>query len=232
MRISISATAVAVFFGFTSAFAGDLGDGNGSWKDGAEYPSLWEGMYVGATLGYGSGSSDHYFDKGDNHGLESNNPDGALIGATLGYNWNVGTNLIAGVEGDFSFADITGKEHWEIWDGHIWEPGWSGLITLRGRAGYEIGQNLLYATAGVALLDSDEYVIGDNPDQSADNTGWRGGWVIGLGVERQFGDRLSGKIEYLHADFGKNEDQAIGNFPYYFDNDLDVIRLGVNYKIN
>lgn len=232
MKTYISVTAVGVLFSLTGAFAGDLGNWNGSLKDGEEYPSLWEGLYVGATLGYGWGTSESTLDRGNNHGFDTNDPDGALLGATLGYNWRVGDRLIGGIEGDISIADISGEDHKDVYDTHLWETGWNSLVTLRGRLGYEIEKNLLYATAGLAAINSDEYIAGNNANETTDNTGWLGGWVIGLGIERQFSDRISGKIEYLHADFGENDGFTADDDPYFFDNDLDVIRIGLNYKIN
>ncbi|MEJ2117443.1 MAG: hypothetical protein P8Y36_05865, partial [Alphaproteobacteria bacterium] len=95
-----------------------------------------------------------------------------------------------------------------------------------------------YGTAGLAAVQSNEYNKGDqgdNNDQGADNTGWRWGYVVGLGVERAFTDRLTGKIEYLHVGLTDNDGHGIKNggaSVYKYENDLDVLRVGVNYKLN
>ncbi len=154
-----------------------------------------------------------------------------MIGVTAGYNWQLPYyNLVAGVEGDIAIGDISGDDGKRIYDGHFWYTGWGTMATLRGRLGYAMGQNLFYGTA--AAVDSDEYIIGNTVPESTDTTGWRGGWVVGLGVERQFTDRISGKVEYLHTDFGSNDGHDGNGEPYTFDNTLDMIRVGVNYKMN
>jgi outer membrane immunogenic protein len=229
--------------------SGALADGM-SFKD-APPAFGWSGMYIGGTIGYGWGSSTHYWNNcskdrtcaygsvDDDHPATSNDPDGALIGVTVGYNHPVSDRWIGGVEGDISMADITGNDGYYWGDGHRWYTGMSALLTLRARVGYQFeDRTLLYGTAGVAAVDSDEYNIGDetgNDDQGANNTGWRWGYVVGLGVERAFTDRLSGKIEYLHVGLADNDGNGIknnGHSVYKYENDLDVIRVGLNYKVN
>ena len=116
-----------------------------------------------------------------------------------------------------------------------WLPSFSAL---RARAGYELAGNLVYGTVGAAAVNSSEYNIGDqtgNDDQGSDNTGWRWGWVAGVGIERQFTERVSGKIEYLHVEMADNEGHGIkndGRSNYTYENDLDLVRVGLNYKIH
>ena len=234
MRTFVTATSVALLLGVTSAFAGDLG--NGSLKDGA-YGSMWDGLYFGASIGYGWGSSETYYNNdgefypdGD-HPLASNDPSGGLAGLTVGYNHQFSDRWVAGVEGDLSIADISGDDHMYWGDGHYWYSGWNALFTLRGRVGYDLGGNLIYGTAGIATVDSNEYNIGDNANQSSDNTGWIWGWTAGIGVERQFTDRLSGKIEYLHVGMDDKSGYGDNGGAYEYENDLDLIRMGVNYKV-
>jgi outer membrane immunogenic protein len=224
---------------------------SGAYADGKYSPEYnWVGLYLGGTIGYGFGSSETYFNNCNNgqpcgafpdgdHPWTSNNPSGALAGITLGYNYRLNEKWLAGIEGDVSMADIKGKDNMYWGDGHRWHTGWGGLLTLRGRAGYEYdSRTLIYGTAGVAAVDSDEYNIGDQvkqDDQGSDNTGWRWGWVAGIGVERAISDRWTGKIEYLHVGMTDNEGHGIknnGRSTYTYVNDLDVVRVGVNYKLN
>ncbi len=220
---------------------------SGAHADGKYSPEYnWVGLYLGGTMGYGLGSSETYFNNTGNafapdgaHPWTSNNPSGALAGITLGYNYRLNERWLTGIEGDVSLADIKGKDNMYWGDGHRWHTGWGGLLTLRGRVGYEYdSRTLIYGTAGVAAVESNEYNIGDqvgNNDQGSDNTGWRWGWVAGVGVERAISDRWSGKIEYLHVDMTDNNGHGIknnGNSTYTYVNDLDIIRVGVNYKLN
>jgi outer membrane immunogenic protein len=217
---------------FGAANAADMG--RGSLKD-APYSSTtfaWTGVYGGVTAGYGWGEADTFLDRGDNHGVASNSPGGGLIGLTAGYNWQWAPQWIVGIEGDFSYADISDRSK-HLWDGHYWTGGWNSLATLRGRVGYSFGSTLVYATGGFAALDSSEYIMGDNDnDQSTDGRGWRTGWVVGAGIEHAFTDRISGKIEYLHAGFEDLSTSDGNGNPAGFGADLDLIRVGLNYKFH
>jgi outer membrane immunogenic protein len=212
----------------------------------------WAGLYVGSTLGYGFGSSRTFFNNCDNRNTcgqypddahpdyVNNDPSGAMLGLTVGYNWEAGNRWVYGVEADISMADIKGKDNVYWADGHHWHTGWNGLTTLRARAGWEYDpKTLLYVTGGAAVVNSQEYNIGDqvaeDNDQSSDNSGYRWGWVVGAGVERAFSDRWTGKIEYMHVGMADNCGHAAKNngaSTYCYYNDLDVIRVGVNYKVN
>ena len=214
---------------------------SGACADGLSVPGYnWVGLYIGGTLGYGLGDSvtDYNNTQGQtqpdgNHPWTHNDPSGFLGGVTAGYNFRMGERWIAGLEGDVSLADITGKDNMNWGDGHHWQTGWGALSTLRGRVGWEYDpRTLLYGTGGLALMHSNEYNIGDNADQSSDNTGWKWGWVVGAGVERAFGDRWTGKVEYLHVGFPDHVGYGENDGGYIYKNSLDIIRVGANYKIN
>jgi outer membrane immunogenic protein len=232
-------TSMAVLLSATAAYA-DGKDSMLSEKDAPIYHatrSVSSGLYVGGTLGYGWGSSTATYDEPDNHpGAVSNDPSGVIGGVTVGYNWRYTDKWLLGVEGDLSAADITGNEYMRIWDGHRWRTGWGALATLRGRAGYDFGGNLVYGTAGFATVYSAETIEGDNDNnQSQDNRGWRAGWVAGVGIERMFTDRLSGKVEYLHVGLMDKDGMAQNGNDMHktkFENDLDLVRVGLNYKIH
>jgi outer membrane immunogenic protein len=215
------------------AFAADI-KGPGGLKDVPYVESSWNwsGFYGGATVGYGSGTSTTYLDRNDNHGSASNDPDGGLFGLTVGYNWQVAPQWILGLEADISYADISGEQNLRIWDGHYWGGSWDAFATLRGRAGYSLGTTLLYATGGFAAISSSDYVLGNTVNESTDGRGWRNGWVIGAGIEHAFTDRISGKIEYLHAGFEDVTGLDRNNEPFKFSSDLDLIRVGLNYKFH
>jgi opacity protein-like surface antigen len=216
------------------AYAADMGRGGLKDVPYVETASNWSGLYGGVTLGYGSGSSTTYLDRADNHGSARNDPDGGLFGLTVGYNWQMAPQWILGVEADLSYADISGAQNLRIWDGHYWGGSWDSFASLRGRVGYSLGSTLIYGTAGIAGISSSEFVEGNTVPENTDGRGWRAGWVIGAGVEHMFTDRISGKIEYLHAGFEDvtGFDKSNTPEPYKFASDLDLIRVGLNYKIH
>lgn len=84
------------------------------------------------------------------------------------------------------------------------------LATARGRVGYLFQPNLLaYATAGVGLYSYDF----DNGRFSDDGT--EADFVYGLGLEGKFSQATTVRVEYLG-----------------FDDGIDVIRAGMNFKLN
>ncbi|MCJ8139631.1 outer membrane protein [Falsirhodobacter halotolerans] len=115
----------------------------------APVTGAWEGGYVGVQLGYGDG--------GQADG------DGALGGVHAGYRWDLGSTVL-GVVGEYNATDFEGS---------------NGLIkgnelgSLRGQIGYDLGNTLVYASAGVARADID---VGN---ESFNDTGY----VVGLGVD-------------------------------------------------
>jgi outer membrane immunogenic protein len=199
----------------------------------------WGGFYGGWTAGYGWGTSANWVqNNGNQHGWANNDPDGVTLGGTIGYNWQYTPNWVFGVEGDMSWMNMEGTQHLYVYDGHDWSGGWDGFGTVRGRVGYAIGKSLVYGTAGLALLHTNEVLVGDNnnANQSNFNQGWHVGYVVGAGVEYAFGNRLSAKAEYLYG----------GGFPewcgttgavtspgdqaYKHDETINIFRVGLNYK--
>lgn len=220
-----------------------------AWADGVslkDAPSAFSmgGVYFGGMVGYGWGTSTSYYNNDgepcpdDDHPLSSNNPSGMMAGVTVGYNHRLSDKWVVGVEGDLAMSSISGEDgkYMGNWDPnnndhHVWYSGWGSLFTLRARAGYEYNGILFYGTLGYAAVHSDEYILGDNADQTSDNRGWRTGWAAGVGVERQFTDRISGKIEYLHVGLTDKTGYGANGGAYMFENDLDMIRMGLNYKL-
>ena len=119
-----------------------------------------------------------------------------------------------------------------IFDGHVWKsqfgPFWG---TLRGRAGWLWNRDtLVYATGGLAIVEVDEVGIGDAAGQPATNQSVRSGWVVGAGVEHAFAPGMSAKLEYLHMDFGRYEGLSENQEPYFFENRIDLVQAGLNFK--
>ena len=65
----------------------------------------WTGFYVGVSGGGAWGTSEHTFPGGTHGPFDIS---GGLVGGTVGYNWQSG-NLVLGLEGDYSWADIHGS---------------------------------------------------------------------------------------------------------------------------
>jgi len=186
-------------------------------------PGLWQGFYWGLNGGYGWGDSS--FDT-DTDGASSG-PEGWLASATAGYNYMVGPNFLLGVEGDLGFMNISNDDK-EV-NGSVYRtsfgPWWG---TLRGRAGIAMGRLLVYGTGGLAFAAVEEDVI--TGADKVSNEDWRSGWVVGGGVEFAFNENVSAKVEYLHMDFGSHSALSSNLDDYDFNNRVDVVRAGLNFR--
>jgi outer membrane immunogenic protein len=170
----------------------------------------WSGFYAGLNAGYGYGS-DHLtqaFAAGSalpvfTFATVTIAPQGAALGGQVGYNWQA-DHVVFGVEAD---ADWTHQNDGSCTiqcssDGSLMTAQtYRWLATGRGRIGYEHGGWLLYGTAGGALAgirETDVFVV---PDSSTYGTS-RGGWTAGGGIETKLSGHWTGRIEFLHYDFG------------------------------
>ena len=181
----------------------------------------------------------------------------AGFGGQAGYNWISG-RLVAGIEGDFEYRNQRGRNTTAC-AGNVcnaalapldapvtasldYRLGW--VASVRGRVGTLVTPNLLaYATAGVPFgkITTSASVAGfDNagaPATAALNTDtYRFGWAVGGGFETRLTGNWTGKLEYLHMDFGsvRSTPQAAANTAVAFDSNTrvtsDGVRIGVNYK--
>jgi len=227
----------------------------------------WTGLYIGANAGYAWGrfSTDTVFTDaslGVPVGpvlLASNSSsrlDRGFVGGTAGYNWQLG-DWLAGIESDLQFSHQRAPTM-AACDTTICNSGFPGLDTpvttnvshnldwfgtLRGRAGALIGPDMVaYATGGLAFGEIEH--IGVIAPISTGNDyfisrSMRGGWTAGGGIEARLGGNMTGKVEYLHMDFGRYSALAtnIGNLTpvnVSFNSHIseDLVRLGLNYKFD
>jgi outer membrane immunogenic protein len=172
-----------------------------------ERPSIWQGLYVGAHLGWGS----------------SGDLDGIVGGGQVGYNWQA-NQIVYGLEADASFADISGGN--TIAFGGMFASASASvdwLATVRGRVGLLLNPRLLaYTTAGVGIARASwearagGFGFGITTSGSDTSTGF----VFGVGVEGKISETLSARVEYLTG----------------FDNDISndgvgIVRAGLNWKL-
>ena len=175
----------------------------------------WTGPYIGIVGGYGFGNSD--FRGGVAPG--STDPDGFLVGGTLGYNWQMGT-LVVGIEGDISWSNIEGNG---ACGGLACSINNDWLGTVRGRLGYNAGRFMPYVTGGAAFGTIDGRIAGNGNSDSTEL-----GWTIGGGIEAAIAGPWTAKIEYLYVDLGKGDAVgATGSRPEFQTN---IIRAGLNYR--
>ena len=144
----------------------------------------WTGFYIGINGGGGWGRSQW-------DGVDKFNISGGLIGATIGYNWQI-NQFVLGAEGDIDWSGIGGSTTFACAPGCTTRNHW--LSTVRGRLGYAFDRVLPYVTAGLAVGDIAATVPGF-PAGSVTSAGW----TVGAGLEYGLVSNVSIKAEYLYV---------------------------------
>jgi outer membrane protein OmpA-like peptidoglycan-associated protein len=189
----------------------------------------WQGFYVGAHAGYTDGEADSPYGVvgGPYIFTDQDAPDvsGVIYGIQGGYNWELGTNWVVGLEAQAGWGDREGDDNGTGGDVNGVEINHE--YSIRARAGYLLTPSwLLYGTGGWVSMDVDATA----PTTGAVNESVDG-WTYGLGTEARFGPHWSGFVEVRHDDL----DQTRFSFPSDgYDEGItpetDSVRVGVNYR--
>ena len=214
----------------------------------------WTGFYLGVNSGYAWQSSSascvdgtEYCANGigplyDNVALGAK-PHGAIYGGQLGYNWQLNSGFVLGVEADLSgfFQMSDTSTHIESSDYfHTSRTKYDMLGTVRGRLGYAWGPALLYVTGGFAWANVKDDFTEYNTDGSvyglANGSNNASGWTVGGGVDWAFSHHWSADLEYDYYDFGHAgvlmNDQVNGvSGVVSFRQTVQVVKVGVNFHI-
>ncbi len=184
----------------------------------------WTGFYLGINGGYGFGKSD--WSSAATTG--SIDPQGALVGVTLGYNWQTGS-WVLGAEGDIDATWINNS----ITSGTGLCAGGTGcdthntwLGTARARVGYTFDRWMPYVTGGGAFG-----TIKMSPNTGGSEIDTKFGWAAGAGLEYAYKSAWSVKLEYLYTDLGTATCSAS---TCGVDTDVsykaNLVRAGLNYR--
>lgn len=193
----------------------------------------WTGLYIGAHAGFGRGSSNATLS--DPAAIATRNVfDGMIGGVQAGYNYQLPSGLLLGIEADISFPNYLTSNSvvssLATARSAVTEQ-WDHVVTARGRVGYAAGPWLAYATGGVAWA-SERFLntpaIGNN--EKILNT--RPGWAAGGGVEYGFAPHWSVRLEYLYSQFGKADVTFPSATHYASMLDFQSLRVGLNRKID
>lgn len=179
----------------------------------------WQGFYIGINGGYGWGSST----LSGPTGSSTVTPKGALLGETVGYNFQSGS-LVYGLEGDLDYSWMRATNaatapcaNCEVRNHY--------LATVRGRLGYAFDRWMPYVTGGAAFGDIQTSTPAGNR-QYTDKVGW----ALGGGVEYAFTRKWSTKLEYMYVDLGSANCSA-ANCGTSVDTSFHAnsVRAGLNY---
>ena len=185
-------------------------------------PFTWSGFYLGINGGYGWGDADI---SNSSASFTTDNTDGWLIGATAGYNYQMG-QFVLGVEGDIDYALIKGNATNTVTCGAgSCEVKNSWFATARARLGYAWDRWMPYVTGGAAFAG-----VKVTPSGGSSSTDTTTGWTAGAGIEYAFLTGWSAKLEYLYADLGTATcDAATCGLETDIKPKINIVRAGLNY---
>jgi outer membrane immunogenic protein len=234
--------------------------------------SNWTGLYIGGNVGYGwdsgaTGISALSTDPtlapalaavlaaGSYPASLSSSAKGAIGGGQIGYNWQMPSQWLIGIEADLQGSGIKGSASQTLspafFDttstGVTKSIDWFG--TLRGRLGLlATPQVLLYGTGGLAYgqtktsFTTTDLTIGCIPGASlcanGSSSSVRAGWTAGAGAEAMLGSNWSAKLEYLYVDLGRRSlSIPASTIPAIAFNTSaqfreQIVRVGLNYHFN
>jgi outer membrane immunogenic protein len=220
---SIKLRGVAIVFGLltattsSSSFAADAA---------IENSHNWSGLYIGAYGGVAAsdGLLDDAYCRNNISGTDPGNPpcnggapelygaavDGNAftIGGLLGYNLQLDSGVVVGVESDLGFggrgkgnfeSSVNGVSSFE--KGEI-DIGLNGSTRLR--AGYAIDRLLPYITGGVAYAQYDTKMLRENPVENRFGDGSFVGWTAGAGMNYAVTSNIIFGVEYRYTDYGSD----------------------------
>jgi outer membrane immunogenic protein len=184
----------------------------------------WTGLYVGLNGGVGWGTTNHNLAGATTGDFDVS---GGVFGGTIGYNFQMGPWVYGG-EADLDWAHINGSRTGPFGFANFTSTlDW--IDTVRVRIGYSFDpSSLLYFTGGAAYgsvtASAGGPLIGIPVALGQSDT--RLGWTLGVGYERMFTPRWSGKLEYLYVDLGTNT-QALADSVKF---NTSIFRGGVNWR--
>ena len=188
----------------------------------------WTGPYIGAHIGYASGSSEADGSLSGNWTTEPAalqtevanyidadlDPNGVMYGLQAGYDYQTPGNFVVGIEGDFSILDADDDRDSPLTATAAFpslsyaasnEIDVKSMFSLRAKAGFAFGNSLLFADAGWAWVKSRYSAAlssngGYNKAGSESDT--TDGFIVGLGFEQRFGTNISVRLDYHYTDQG------------------------------
>jgi high affinity Mn2+ porin len=195
----------------------------------------WTGFYIGAHAGYGRGTSSAVLTDPLLATTATNSSfSGVIGGVQAGYNFQMPSGLLLGVEADLTFPNYLISNSIV---GLLATPRsavveqWDYVGTVRGRVGYAANHWLLYATGGLAYA-GERFVNSPPIGDEEKHLNVRLGWAAGAGVEYAFAPNWSLRLEYLYNRFEKADVRLASGTQYSSTLDFQSLRVGLNRKVD
>ncbi|MDT6940718.1 porin family protein [Brucella pseudogrignonensis] len=199
----------------------------------------WTGGYLGGQVGWGWAKST--FDL-NGYNIGHMKPDGFLGGLYAGYNFDLGNNVVLGLDGDVTFNNQKDNISETFTDGvdSLTLGAESKLRTsgaVRARVGYAFDRWLPYVAAGVAIgsvkntVSASGNIDGQAFDVSESKSKTHVGWTAGAGVDYAATDNVILRLEYRYSDYGKKNYSVVDDVLTARNKfKTNEVRLGVAYK--
>jgi outer membrane immunogenic protein len=189
------------------------------------YVPAWNGIYLGASIGYSYGLSDLTHDyvappaTRDTYDIDQ---DGVFATASVGFDRQLTQSVVGGLFGEYSVGDIrdrvtlatTGPDDLRF----RLEDGWAA----GGRVGLIHDGALWYATAGYTGINV----------SLADFDGTMHGYFVGAGLEKDITRNFRLKVEYRFSDYGSEtllEGAGVCCERIAVDSSVHSVQLGLSY---
>jgi outer membrane immunogenic protein len=230
----------------SGAQAADLGVPRGAVAGVVMAPVFsWTGFYLGAHVGFTSGSTT-FTDTGlGGSGAVWNalndrftaNRSGIVAGGQIGYNYQI-NNIVLGLEADLGYLGGSGSRASALSADTIGQVQGGIYGTFRGRAGIAVDRVLLFVTGGVIGADTGARINDTvGATLTTNRTGFRAGWTVGGGLEFAATQNWTIKADYLYYDLGRQSvsGQRNGvagpaeNYAFGTRSTGHIVRVGVNY---
>ncbi|MGX9980607.1 hypothetical protein [Methylobacterium fujisawaense] len=223
----------------------------------------WTGAYAGLFGGYGALDRATQFlctGPGGQPGArycpvlpaKQGSDSGFIGGGEIGYDWQLGSGLVAGGAVDHQFTRLWGYDRWrgtfptEAGGYFRRSVAHSGqrlddLTTIRGKVGFAFDRTLVYATGGLAfgnVRTDNNLTLAGFPLFDGRHGETRLGYVAGGGIEHAFSAHLSAKVEGLYYNLGSRAVLPAPSYPvltgYHAGTrsatDGFLTRVGLNYR--
>jgi outer membrane immunogenic protein len=185
-------------------------------------PTPWDGFYVGAVGGWGTGR----VTSSDLNGFSSVTEKGWTFGGTIGYNWHI-NSVVFGVEGDYSAAQLQSQNGCVggafFFTACVVRMNWDS--TIRARLGVPFGPIMPYVTGG-AMVTGHRFGL-DGLFTENGFAAWSA--VVGGGVEWWIAPHWSAKVEDIYSVSTASSLDPSGFF-HLNEKNVNLVRFGLNYQ--
>lgn len=151
----------------------------------------WDGFYGGGLVAFETGEQTYFSGAGGSNG--PHDLEGITYGAFLGYSFQRG-ELVYGAEAAYALGEVPSDVP------STFGANYSSFVDLKARAGYAVGDALIYGVLGGSLGVWEDRT---GPPETASTSGMN----YGLGIDYQITDQFFLGAEYLVRDLSGEFDE-------------------------